>query len=65
METIIEYSEYKGSPTLQIFEVKEGVKSDRPVITFGKRKARAIASAFGEISEFCLEGKGLADEEVL
>lgn len=49
----VETGEYKGSPTLTIWEVgTDGVLNKFPVITFGKKKAKAIIAVIDIIKNF-------------
>lgn len=54
MPFITKEDEFKGNKVLQIWEVDEQGKeiSKYPVITFGKKKAQAIASVSVEVIEF-------------
>lgn len=56
-KTITEVSEFLGKPVFNIFKVKDGVKSQRPIISFGKSKAIAILNHVEEIKNFLNEGK--------
>lgn len=54
LETEAELGEYKGSPTLSIFEVVDGKRKDYP-FTFGKKKAQMIVKHLELIKEFAGE----------
>lgn len=48
--TTVEKSEFKGQPTIAIYELEEsGDKSQYPLISFGKKKAQAIIKHLEEI----------------
>lgn len=52
----VEIGEYKGSPTLTIKEVmSDGSHNPYPVISFGKKKAKAIVAVFDIIKKFAEE----------
>jgi len=50
--TVVEFGEYKGSPTLGIYELDDkGEKKPYP-FSFGKKKAQLIMKHLKEIEEF-------------
>jgi hypothetical protein len=54
----IERSEYKGSPTLTIWEIlSNGQRSQYPLLSFGKKKAKAIIECKEAIEEFARSEK--------
>lgn len=51
-----EEGEYKGQPTLTIWEIfSDGSKSQYPVISFGKKKAKALTEVMDTIKKFVEE----------
>lgn len=51
-----EIGEYKGSPTFTIWEVKsDGSRPQYPVITLGKKKAKALISVLEQLKEFATD----------
>lgn len=51
-----EIGEYKGSPTLTVWEVlSDGSRPQYPVISFGKKKAKAIISVIEQVKEFATD----------
>lgn len=63
MQVAVIRGEYHGKPTLAIHEVKDGKASEKPVISFGEKKAKAIVAAMKYIEKF-VEGE-VSDEEIL
>ena len=58
METVVEIGEYKGSPIIKIYEVREdGAKRDVPLISFGVRKAKAVDKHSVAIKKFIAENQ--------
>jgi hypothetical protein len=55
----IESTTFKGSPVLTIWELNDQGerKSEYPLISFGKKKAQAIAQFSEEIDEFATSEK--------
>lgn len=55
--TSVERGEFKGSPTFTIWELdKDGnKKGEYPLLSFGKRKAKAIFDNIEEIENFLAE----------
>lgn len=51
-ETVTKISEFAGKPFLAIYTVKNGKESERPLISFGLAKAKAILSALEDIKKF-------------
>lgn len=57
MKTVTETEEYYGKPLLKIYEVNDkDEKSEKPIISFGTKKAKAILVSVEEIKKF-LEGE--------
>lgn len=52
MNVIVKEDEYYGKKILKIHEVKDGEESEKPVVQFGFKKAKAIVAAFDKIKEF-------------
>lgn len=52
LEVVAEIGSFMNKPTLAIHTVKDGKKSERPVISFGIAKAKAILAAMDEIKKF-------------
>lgn len=56
VKLVVETGEYKGSPTLTIWEImSDGSKAQYPVISFGKKKAKAIVSVIEQVKEFATD----------
>ena len=51
---LIEQDEYRGSQFIKIFEIddKGEKKSEKPVISFGLKKAKVIVESLEEIKQF-------------
>lgn len=57
MEYIIEKGEYKGHPTLAIWESQEGEKKGNyPIVSFGKKKYQAVLDNLEAVKEFVQQG---------
>lgn len=57
-KTIIELGEYLGNPTLTIYPLDEnGMKIQKSLLGFGKKKAQAIVEHFEEIKKFAEENE--------
>lgn len=57
LKTVVEVGEYKGSPTVTIWEETEsGARPQYPLISFGVKKAKLIIKHQEEIKNF-IEGK--------
>lgn len=53
IKTEVEIGEYKGSPVLTIHELDEqGQRTKYPLISFGKRKAKAIIKHIQDLEDF-------------
>lgn len=55
-ETSVKLGEFAGKPFLAIHEIKNGEISERPVISFGLKKAKAVIAAIAEIEKFVEAG---------
>lgn len=49
LETVTKMGEFAGKPFLAIHIVKDGKASERPIISFGLAKAKAILSSLEDI----------------
>lgn len=55
----IEIGEYRGSPTLSIWEIDEdGKRKQFPIISFGVKKAKALMYHTEDIEQFIEDMKG-------
>ena len=53
LKTQIVIGDFRGSPTIAIYELNdEGKTKEHAIITFGKKKAQAIIKHIKEIEEF-------------
>jgi len=52
MEVVTKIGEFQGKPFLAIHEVKDGKTSERPVVSFGIKKAKAILASWDAIKKF-------------
>ena len=52
METKCKISEFAGKPFIALYEIKDGKESERAVVQFGIKKAKAILASLEEIKRF-------------
>lgn len=57
MKTLVEKDVYGGRPFIKIYEVNEKgeKKQDKPIVSFGYKKAEAILASLKEIEMFIEE----------
>lgn len=62
MQTKTVLGDFKGNPTISIFEIGEGGEAKpMPVISFGLKKAKAILVSIEDIKKFVEEKGGKND----
>jgi hypothetical protein len=52
MKTVIKKDVYNGYPFISIHEIKDDKELEKPIVSFGLKKARAILQNIDEINDF-------------
>lgn len=52
MKVEVKLGEFMNKPTIAIYEVKNDKVEDKPIVSFGIKKAQAILAAIEEIKKF-------------
>lgn len=52
MKTVVVLKEFLNKPLLSIHEVKKDEQSEKPILSFGIKKAKAILDSMDEIKKF-------------
>lgn len=52
LKTVTKIGEFAGKPLLAIHEIKDGEVSERDIIKFGIKKAKAILASIDDIKKF-------------
>ena len=55
MKVEVKIGEFMNKPTISIYEVKNDKVEDKPIVSFGIKKAQAILAAIEDIKKFVMD----------